>query len=98
MARCKTYDPDQTAAYEVTLRYRELHRLDRPAVAALLAGRLDPAAIRREPKTNLVQVVLTAEFGAARMPDWKEGMVAASCASGRNRHPHVDAHCRLLAL
>jgi len=65
-------------AYEVTVRYRELRQLERPALAALLAGRLDPAAIRREPKSSLVQAVLTAEFGAARMADWKEGLVAAT--------------------
>jgi len=69
---------DEDAAYEVTLRYRELRRLERPALAALLAGRLDPAAIRREPKAGLVQAVLIAEFGAARMAGWKEGLVAAT--------------------
>jgi len=38
----------------------------------------DPASIRREPKANLVKAVLTTEFGAARMADWKEGLVAAT--------------------
>jgi len=65
-------------AYEVTVRYRELRQLERPVLAALLAGCLDPAATRREPKAGLVHAVLTAEFGAVRMADWKEGLVAAT--------------------
>jgi len=74
-------------AYEVTLRYRELRRLERPALAALIAGRLDPAAIRRAPKANLVKAILTTEFGTDRMADWKEGLVAATLRIISERRP-----------
>ena len=83
MTRRKTYDPGPNAAYEVTLRYLELGRLERPALAALLAWRLESAAIRRDRKANLVKAALTAEFGAARMADWKEGPVAARATSAQ---------------
>lgn len=81
------YGPTQdAAAYEITLRHRELHRLERPALAALLAGRLDPAAMRRTPKADPVHAVLSAEVGAARMGDWKAGSSGVVCRSGTRRH------------
>jgi len=65
----------ENAAYEVTLRYRNSVGWSAPPSRR---GSPGGSTLRLYAASRSQPAVLTAEFGAARTADWKEGVVAAT--------------------